>query len=357
MSNSSYLIALVKRKIVELGDAEAAIFFGVSKALIQQWRTGSKPPSLAAVEKVFNAPEEGVPGGKAEWEGRKVTILQPFYKSVHPTTHFAILGLLDRTKMGAIMRFNDAYISHSRNTLAKMFLDTGVEWSFWIDDDMVIPWGNAAWFNQYTGMNLPEKFAGKHTLDALMKHEKSVVGALYFGRNAAGKALYYEAMLPTPEGQRENAMAHEAPRDELRPVRWAGTGALLVHRQVYLDIQTRFPHLAPQHPSEPWHFFSNTDDAAVARLKSLYESLGQAEAEVKAGGMSLEKMTTFLKDLRRQISEAQSESIRNSRLQQGEDQTFGIRAGVAGHQTYVDLGVVCGHIGAICYGPHNTRGR
>lgn len=353
----SYLVAQVRRKIIELGDADAAQFFGVSKALIQQWRTGSKPPSLAAVEKVFEAPEEKTTLGKAEWEGRKVTILQPFYKSVHPTTHFALLGLLDRTKMGAIMRFNDAFISHSRNTLAKMYLDTGVEWSFWIDDDMIIPWGNASWFNQYTGMNLPEKFAGKHTLSALLSHNKSLVGALYFGRNSEGKALYYEAMLPTPEGVQENIRAHQAPRDELRPVRWAGTGALLVHRQVYLDIQARFPHLAPQHPSEPWHFFSNTDDAAVARLKETYEEVTRAEQQLKAGTLSLPQMEAFLSDLRRQMSEAQADSIRNSRLQQGEDQTFGIRAGQAGHQTYVDLGVVCGHIGVACYGPHNTGGR
>ena len=353
---SSYLKNLVKLKVVELGDEAAAQFFDVSKLLVQQWKNGSKTPSLAAIEKVFTEPKPSTIG-TAEWEGRKVTILQPFYKSVHPITHFAILGLLDKTKMGAIMRYNDAFIAHSRNNLAKMFLDTYVEWSFWVDDDMIVPWGNAPWFNQYTGMNLPDRFAGKHILNALLSHNKSIVGALYFGRHAAGRAVYYEAMLETSEGIAENARAHEAPREELRPVRWTGTGALLVHRSVYLDIQKKFPNLAPQHSSEPWHFFSNANDSVVARLNMLYDDVSRAEQEVRDGKLDVSKLEAFLADVRRQLSETKTENIKNSRLQQGEDQTFGIRAGLAGHQSYVDLSVVCGHIGAVCYGPHNTRGR
>lgn len=353
---SSYLKNLVKLKVIELGDEPAAEYFGVSKLLVQQWKHGSKSPSLAAIEKVFVEPKASTVG-TADWEGRKVTILQPFYKSVHPITHFAILGLLDRTKMGAIMRYNDAFIAHSRNNLAKMFLETDVEWSFWIDDDMIVPWGNAPWFNQYTGMNLPDRFAGKHTLNALLSHNKTIVGGLYFGRNPSGRAVYYEAMMETPEGIAENARAHDAPREELRPVRWTGTGALLVHRSVYLDIQKKFPSLAPQHPSEPWHFFSAANDAVVARLNSLYDDVSRAEQETRDGKLDIPKLEAFLSDVRRQLSETKTENIKNSRLQQGEDQTFGIRAGLSGHQSYVDLSVVCGHIGAACYGPHNTRGR
>ena len=96
---SSYLKNLVKLKVIELGDEAAAQFFDVSKLLVQQWKNGSKTPSLAAIEKVFTEPKASTVG-TADWEGRKVTILQPFYKSVHPITHFGILGLLDRTKMG-----------------------------------------------------------------------------------------------------------------------------------------------------------------------------------------------------------------------------------------------------------------
>jgi hypothetical protein len=34
----------------------------------------------------------------------------------------------------------------------------------------------------------------------------------------------------------------------------------------------------------------------------------------------------------------------------GEDQSFCWRAKEAGHPTYLDLGLICGHQGAMCYG-------
>jgi hypothetical protein len=356
---SSYLKNLVKSKIVELGEDKATEFFGVSKLLIQQWIKGSKVPSFAAVEKLFDGPAATADGttAPANWEGRQVSILLPFYKHVHPVTTFSLLGLLDRTKMGALMRHNDAFIVHARNVLAKQFLDTGVEWAFWADDDMVFPWGHAAWYNQMTGFNLPEKYAGKHILNALMSHGKSLVGGLYFGRNSTGRAMYYEAMLNSSEGAQENLRAHKAPFDELKPVRWCATGALLTNRQVFLDIQKKFPHLAPQHPTEPWHFFSNSNDAVVSKLTSLQDQVGIAHQDVRAGTMTVPKMESFLEDVRVQLAETKVKDIQISRLQQGEDQTFGIRAGEAGHQSYVDMSVVVGHIGNTCFGPHNTVGK
>jgi hypothetical protein len=350
----SYLRNLVKAKVVELGDDKACEFFDVSKLLVQQWRNGSKTPSLTAIEKVFQTPSSSIVE-QAQWEGRQVVVLQPFYKSVHPATHFAILGLLDRTKMGAFLRHNDAFIVHARNVLAGQLLETKVPWGFFIDDDMLPSWGNASWYNQFTGFNLPEKYAGKHILNALLAHNKSVVGSLYFGRNPAGKAMYYEAMLNTPEGQAENRRAHQAPFDELKPVRWVATGAILINRQVFLDIQTKFPHLAPQHPSEPWHFFSNANDAVVSNLTKLQEQVGVATQFVRDGKWSVPEFEKFLEDIRIQLAETKTADLQNSRLQQGEDQVFGIRAGEAGHQSYVDMSVVCGHIGSMCYGPGNTR--
>jgi len=353
----SHLRNIVKTKIAEIGDDAAADFFGVSKALIQQWRNGSKVPSIAAVEKVFEEPKPAALVERANWEGRKVVILQPFYKAVHPVTHFSILGLLERDKVGALMRHNDAFIHHARNVLADQFLDTGVEWSFWADDDMIFPWGNAAWFNHFTGFNLPDRYAGKHTLNALLSHNKSIVGATYFGRVSTGKAMYYEAMVGTPEGIAENARVHAGPLDELKPVRWCATGALLVHRQVYLDIRSRFANLAPAHPTETWHYFSNANDAAVARIHALGEQVSGAYQRVREGRMDLSEVEKLFDEVRTQIEETKTDTLKHARLQQGEDQTFGIRAGLAGHQSYVDLSVHCGHIGFACYGAHNTRGQ
>jgi len=352
--SDSYLKNLVKAKVIELGDDAASDFFEVSKLLVQQWRNGSKHPSLAAVERVFENLPPAAPSG-ADWEGKQVAILQPFYKAVHPLTHFALLGMFERGKMGALMQHGDAFIGHARNKLADQFLKTGLEWSFWIDDDIIPPIGNAAWYNRVTGFNLPDAFAGKHALNALRNHKKSLVGCLYFGRSPTGKGMYYEALLDSPEGQAENARLHAGPREELRQTRWCATGALLVHRQVYLDIQKAYPNLAPQHPSEPWHFFSNASDAVVNRLGALSDVAGAAMQEAKAGKLSLPGVESIFADIHRQIAEARTENLRDSRLQMGEDQIFGIRAGKAGHPSFVDLSVVCGHVGSAIYGPGNTR--
>lgn len=351
----SYLRNLVKLKVVELGDDKAADFFEVSKLLVQQWRNGSKTPSLQAIEKVFEEPKAQGVIERAQWEGKQVVILQPFYKSVHPVTHFSILGLLERDKMGALMRHNDAFVQHARNVLADQYLESNVPECFWADDDMVFPWGNAGWFNHYTGFNFPDKYAGKHVINSLRSHGKTLVGAVYFGRHSKGRAMFYEAMLGTPESLAENARVHQGPIDELKPVRWVATGALWHKREVLLDIRKTFPNLAPQHPSESWHYFSNQNDAVVNRLTSLSDQLSSAYQHVRDGKMDLAEVEKMLNDARQQIEATKVDNLKNSRSQQGEDQTFGIRAGLAGHQSYVDLSVHCGHLGTTCFGAHNTR--
>jgi len=351
----SYLRNLVKLKVVELGDDKAAEFFDVSKLLVQQWRNGSKTPSLQAIEKVFEEPKTQGLTESANWDGKKVVILLPWYKSSHPCTTFSLLGLLERDKMGALMRFNDAFIAHARNVLADQFLETNVPECFWLDDDLIVPWGNAGWFNHYSGFNFPEKYAGKHTINALRSHGKTIVGATYFGRNPKGRAMFFEAMLNTPESLAVNARVHQGPTDELLPVRWVATGALWHTREVLLDMRKTFPNLAPKHPSEPWHYFSNQNDAVVNGLTSLSDRLNAAYQHVRDGKMDLSEVEKMLDDTRQQIESIKIEDLKNSRAQQGEDQSWGIRAGLAGHQSYVDLSVHCAHIGGVAYGAHNTK--
>jgi hypothetical protein len=38
-------------------------------------------------------------------------------------------------------------------------------------------------------------------------------------------------------------------------VDWIGFGCALVHREVFLEVQRRFPDLAPMSEYEPWRFF------------------------------------------------------------------------------------------------------
>lgn len=351
--SDSYLQQLVVNRCNQLGSAEAAQFFGVSEGLIRQWQAGSKTPSLASVEMVFQRPPSLATGFDAKWDGKQVFLALPCYKTADPRTLYSILGIWDRAKFGASVKYGDAYIIHTRNILTRDFLSTGIPEVLHIDDDMILPMGDPDWYNLVTGFNFPEKFAGMHTPSRLRSHGKTIVGGLYFGRHPRGKGMYYEAMIDTPEGRVENAKAHRAPRDEIRPVWWVATGCLWHTREVLLDIQKTHPHLAPQHPTEPWHFFSNADDALHKVFHVLREKVDTAAITLKQGnGAETERI---LADVLKQMADSEKLNARNAQLNQGEDQTFGKRAKVAGHQSYVDFGLVCGHAGGCIYGPGNTR--
>lgn len=346
----SYLQQLVIRRCRELGD-QAPEFFGVGPGLIRQWINGSKSPSLAAVEKVFVLPD--TPPEAANWNDREVFIAMPFYRTVDPRTLFSILGVWDREKYRAGLEFSNSVLVDAREQLADSYLKTDAKWCFWTDSDMIFPIGNAAWYNRYSESTLPEKFAGLHTPNRLRSHGKSIVSAVCFERRAKGRACYHEALLRTPEGDLENARAHEGPREELRPTAWAGLGCLMHNRQVLEDIQKTHPHLAPETPSEVFHFFSNASDGVMKALPSLKEKVEFAAQHVKGG--SGEAALKALNDAVAEINSAVKENQRVARLRQGEDQTFGRRAAAAGHTTFVDHALHVGHIGERCHNAANTK--
>src|SRR6478736_2603327 len=242
-----------------------------------QWKAGSKRPSLAAVEKVFKEPE--MPSIDANWEGKDVMLCLPMYKQTNPLTLFSLMGIWDRSKFGALVEYGDAFIVHSREAIAHRFIESGKEWSMWIDDDMIVPMGNAEWFRSKTGSNIPDEFAGLHTVNRLKSHNKSIVGGLYFGRKPHGRAMYFDALVDSPAGAEENRRAHEAPFNSLRPTKWVGTGCVLIHRQVFLDIREQNPHLEPMFPHEPYHYFTNASDAAMSRFSEIQNLVNGALVE------------------------------------------------------------------------------
>jgi len=347
----SFLQSLVLHKAKELGPVEAGAFFDVSPALVRQWLSGSKTPSLSAVERIYQPPVRAP--AEAGWEGKEVFLCLPQYKHTNPLTLFSTLALWDRSKFRAGMRFNDALIVHARNALADDYLSTELPWSWWLDDDVVPPMGSGSWFNQYTGYPWPEPFASFHTPTRLRSHGKSIVTGLYVGREVEGRAVYAEALARSPAGDTENKFAHEGPRDLLKPTEWAGFGCILVHRQVFLDIREKYPHLAPQVREDKFHFFSNVSDALVQAVPELKAKIASAAEEVKGG--SHEQALRILLDAIKQIDDADSRVKRESVSHQGEDRTFGIRAKNAGHQTFVDHGLVCGHVGPNVWHLRNTK--
>lgn len=349
--NAAYLTGLVLEKInyfqQTTGDEDpqeffeaASDFFGVGSDIIQGWRKDPATIPVTAIEKVFDFRTLPAFSKPEMHEGKQVVITLPFYKSTNPATAFSIMGLIDRTKTKVMLRWGDAFIIHSRNVLADDFLKTGIEWQLTIDDDEIVPWGNAAWYRAFTGFDVPDKFAGLNTLDRLLSHGKTLVGGLYFGRWKGGKPVYAEGT----DDPREAEYARRGPHDVCKPTRWVGTGCMLIHRSVYTDIEKHYPHLS-RHPQRQNDGNWFTPDGGDVR-----RPFEEAMAVLNDTGPAESRASKAL-----QIMENARRALGNQGLGIGEDVSFCLRATDAGHQPHVDMGLLCGHVGYCAWGPHNTK--
>lgn len=228
---------------------------------------------------------------------RKLMICFASYRFTNPATMMAILGMWDRAKMMFALE-HGTMIVNARNRLADTFLRSGCDWSFWLDDDVICPFGNEASFRSMTGIkaaDMPSSAAGANTIlrlvNAARNRNAKIMSALYYGRNPQGRAMFAEG-LSNSDRDRESRV--NAGRDVVTPTAWAATGCLVVHRDVFLGIKQQEPKADPIYP-----FF--TPEGAS-----------------------------------------------------GEDHAFGVRAARAGFKAYVDHQIVCGHLGHAIYTHKNT---
>jgi hypothetical protein len=273
---------------------------------------------------------------------KKVMVALPWYKQAHPVTAFCVAQLLDKRRTSSMLNFGDAFVAHSRNSIADAFLKTDLDYLLSIDDDMVIPIGNAAWFKAYSGWDwMPDQFASLNTLDRLMSHKKSVVGALYFGRYSHGPPVFSEGGNPDIA-----KLARSSPIDRVLKTNWVGTGAILIHRQVFLDIEKRFPRLARDTGGKGGQWFTSSEHGLMESLDRMREMLSKGPMDGQKALRAYEMAEGMA-----------AKSRQSSGLGVGEDVIFCRRAREAGHDVFVDLGLVAGHVGYCCYGPKNTTPR
>lgn len=320
------ILQTLREKYSELGSEKVCELLDVPKNIMPQFISEKKSPTLKTCQKILDLwdekesviedkndgsickleiDEEGcgnmtyVPpewnNKSAAWKGRDVCICIAAYKDIPPPTFFSLMTLAMKYKQGIMlnMRDNDSMVTRSRNQLAKRFLDTGATWSIWFDTDMVFPIGHAGIHATVTNMrNLPEKFLSVSTIERLISWDRTVVGGCYWDRRGAGKLI--AATNPN------QPLTLPIPSDTLFPMAFVGTGCLAVHRQVYLDIAQKFPDtMHPESLGNECGFFTN---------------------------------------------------IQTPQRMMGEDESFAWRATEAGHPTYIDLGIICGHIGSSVHG-------
>lgn len=312
------IIQVFNAKLAELGEEEVCKLLESPKQMVRQFASGKKTPGFKSCQRIIdlwgngNAEEEnkevdeiaewwdedGILNGsfcpaewgpkKKAWEGRDVCLCLPVLKEIPQAHYFTMLCTIARYRMALRIEFrgDDSDITRSRNHLAKRFLDTGASWSIWFDSDMVFPMGHAGYYMNMTNMrNVPEKFLGLHTIERLISHKRTVVGGCYWDRRGGGKLIAGGGNILSP-----------IPSDTLNAVNFVGTGCLAVHRQVFLDIASKFPEtLSPNSMGNECGFFTQ---------------------------------------------------IQTPQRMLGEDESLAKRATDAGHPTYLDLGLLCGHIGS-----------
>jgi hypothetical protein len=267
---------------------------------------------------------------------KRVMLTMPWMKVTNPITAFCVQQLADKRRTASMLNFGDSFVAHARNKCADIFLQSDSEWMLTIDDDMLVPFGNGTWFNAHLGQEIPEPFSKFNALDRLLSHGHTLVGALYYGRWKGGWPVY-------AEGRAEEEYARKAPYDVVKPTRWVGTGCMLIHRSVFEDIEKKFPYLGRNgrgKDAQGGNWFSTSEHTVMDEVRRTHQMLS-------TGPMTGEKAMRALEMLDSVLANAKSKSS----LGMGEDAQFCIRAKEAGHQPYVDMGLICGHIGYTCFGP------
>jgi hypothetical protein len=271
---------------------------------------------------------------------KKVLIVCPWQKYVSPMTAFCVAQLTDKRRTSTMLNYGDAFVAHTRNACADHFLKSSLEWMITIDDDMVVPFGNSEWYKTYTGWaNYPEPFASFNTIDRLMSHEKTLVGAIYFGKHPTGCPVFCEG-----GNKQEAEYVRRGPHDLCKPTKWVGTGCMLIHRSVFEDIEKKFPNLSRMSDrTGKGQWFSSSEHTIMDWVRKTRTMLSDGPMTSEKAFKAYEMLTA-----------AEADAKAKSSLAMGEDVAFCIRAREAGHQPYVDLGLICGHTGTQVFGPHNT---
>jgi hypothetical protein len=229
-----------------------------------------------------------------------LTIMMPYVDSIRGPVVASMLYYAKHIDCGFELVGN-TLIASARNELANRFLLSKAEWSFWLDSDVFISYGDTNSFLAYSGAKKGQSFAQNNTITRMLSHNHPLVGGVYAGRFKRAPLTIQPDLAPrNPNDQRIG----EALRDGkiaggLQAVDWIAAGLMLVHRKVFERIKETQPW-DPPFPGAYYPFFTQTD-------------------------------------------------------RMGEDMAFCERARKAGAQPYLDTEVRAGHIGMACFMPEDSQ--
>lgn len=150
----------------------------------------------------------------------------------------------------------------SRELLAKRFLATDATYLIFVDNDMLVPCGNAYYFNTRGRQDppLPDRIAGLNFFDRILSHppEMGIVGASYKDRQV-GKEFQCSRGCGTNSEAGFNKQMERCELTGTGEVLWTATGGMRIHRSVFETIMKnkgKFPEIEPIKVGGRWGFFT-----------------------------------------------------------------------------------------------------
>jgi hypothetical protein len=298
----------VVERIHALGVKEASKFYGVSVGTVSNWASGKTSPSVEAVQLTIGEAEPQPSDELTMWQGRKVGMLLPVYKTMNPDTHFTLFANYVQygpEKIAMPKPVKGTCIWEARNKLIdKAMKIEGLERFIMSDDDMIYPHGHVESFNSQYGAGVPAESAGLNAISRICSHspDKGVVGALYFGRHERGRAQCHLGFTDEVANEKLRRCEYKG----LVPMPWVGTGWMKIERWVIDKMKAAidggmWPECKPSVPGA-WYGYFNPIAVGV-----------------------------------------------------GEDLSFCRRAGEIGIQVYLDASLIALHVGDTAFGPRNTH--
>lgn len=182
---------------------------------------------------------DGLPNYRCEFAGRDIFVGFSCYKATNPITSFALINMaLDfgKDKIRFDFSTSEDTFYHSRNALAKKFLETDAKWLLLIDNDIIPSIGRPAWAKASFGAasNVLDSALQRHVIHRLVGANKTLVGGAYFKTHLPDSIVC---------SNKELGLKAKSYTDQITEVDWIGSGCLLIHRKVLLAMAEKNPNL------------------------------------------------------------------------------------------------------------------
>jgi len=154
-----------------------------------------------------------------------VTIGYVHNDHVHAGFMHSLVNLIRYMSIDTLDYWSSANISTARNKLVEQFLESGNKWLYMADTDTV--------FN-------------RNTIERLLKRNEAIIGGLVHINDLPKYPSMFRREPDDENGTPAYRAITEYEQGEVVDVDATGAGCLLVHRQVFLDIQEKLPNKAAQ---------------------------------------------------------------------------------------------------------------